>query len=79
MGARGLIIRSLKVSGIYYTASDDAHPFLSSIDSAYLSEFRRRCAWATNRFGSLDDETIKNSLCTVFGSWTEEFYPMKGN
>ncbi|MFK5256118.1 ABC-three component system middle component 2 [Propionibacterium freudenreichii] len=44
MGVRGLIVRNLNVSGIYYGASDDARPFLESIDSAYLTKLRRRCA-----------------------------------
>ncbi|MGP5612283.1 ABC-three component system middle component 2 [Brachybacterium alimentarium] len=79
MGVRGLIVRNLNVSGIYYGASDDARPFLESIDSAYLTKLRRRCAWAATEFGELDDETIRMRLGAVFGSWAEEFDQMRGN
>lgn len=79
MGARGLIVRDLNVSGIYFGASDDARPFLESVDSAYLARLRRRCAWAVSEFGALDDDAIRVRLGAVFGSWTEEFDWMKEN
>lgn len=77
MGSRGLIVRDLAVSGISYVASDDARPFLESVDSRYLARFRHRCAWAASEFGDLDDETIRMRLGAVFGSWAEEFDQMR--
>lgn len=79
MGSRGLIVRDLNVSGIYYGASDDARPFLESVDSRYLARLRHRCAWAASEFGQLDDEIIRRRLGAVFGSWAEEFDQMRGN
>ena len=77
MGARGLIIRDLTLSGIYYGASDDARPFLDSIDAPYLARLRERCAWAASAFGVLDDEALRVRLGSVFGRWTEEFGPVR--
>ncbi|MFB7251236.1 ABC-three component system middle component 2 [Microbacterium sp. NPDC056234] len=73
MGARGLIIRDLDISGISYGASDDARPFLDAIDAPYLSRLRERCNWAATEFGPLDDESIRARLDVVFGRWAEEF------
>ena len=79
MGARGLIIRHLNISGIYYSASDDARPFLEAVDSPYLVQLRGRCAWAASEFGALDDDTIRRRLGAVFGSWAEEFDQVRRN
>lgn len=79
MGARGLIVRDLNVSGIYYGASDDAWPFLESVDSRYLDRLRQRCAWVAREFGELNDEIIRMRLGAVFGSWSEEFDQLIGD
>lgn len=79
MGSRGLIVRYLNVSGIYYGASDDARPFLESVDSRYLDRLRQRCAWAVSEFGELNDEIIRMRLGAVFGSWSEEFDQLIGD
>ena len=73
MGKRGLIVRELNISGVYYGASDDAQPFLESVDSRYLDRLRRRCSWTVDEFGDLDDQAIRTRLGAVFGSWAEEF------
>ncbi len=78
MGARGLIIRELTTAGIYYSASEDARPFLDSIDASYLEQLRTRCAWAASAFGSLDDSDIRGRLGVVFESWAEEFDHLNG-
>lgn len=73
MGARELVIRDATLAGIYYVASDDARPFLDSLDSPYLAELRRRCAWAASEFGQLTDDVIRARLSAAFGRWAEEF------
>lgn len=78
MGARGLIVRDLTTAGIYYRASEDARPFLDSMDAMYLVHLRARCAWAAVTFGALDDDDIRARLGVVFGSWAEEFEELKG-
>jgi hypothetical protein len=78
MGARGLVVRELTTSGIYYSASDDARPFLDSMDAVYLAHLRARCAWAAGTFGALDDDDIRARLGVVFGSWAEEFEQLNG-
>lgn len=78
MGARGLIVRNLTVTGIYYSASEDARPFLDSMDAPYLALLRERCSWATGVFGALDDAAIRVWLGAVFGRWAEEFEHMSG-
>lgn len=78
MGARGLLVRELTTAGIYYSASEDARPFLDSMNSTYLSRLRARCAWAASTFGCLDDKSIRAQLGAVFGSWAEEFEQLNG-
>lgn len=73
MGRRGLISQSNTEGGIYYSASDDALPFLESIDSPYLNRLRDRCQWAEQTFGPKSDEEIRAQLNQVFGRWAEEF------
>jgi hypothetical protein len=73
MGRRGLIVRSHTDDGIYYSASDDALPFLESIDSSYLNRLRDRCLWAARSIGDRSDEEIRTQLNEVFGRWAEEF------
>lgn len=78
MGARGLIVRDLTTAGIYYRASDDARPFLDSMNAMYLLHLRARCAWAAGTFGGLNDDDIRARLGVVFGSWAEEFERLNG-
>lgn len=79
MGMRGLIVRELTTDGIYYRASEDARPFLDSMDATYLGHLRTRCAWAAGTFGGLDDDDIRTRLAVVVGSWAEEFELLNGN
>lgn len=79
MGSRGLIVQDLTTAGIYYRASEDARPFLDSMDALYLTHLRARCIWAADTFGSLDDDDIRARLAVVFGSWAEEFEQLNGN
>jgi len=78
MGARGLIVRELTTAGIYFSASEDARPFLDSMDARYLAHLREQCAWAADTFGDLNDEEIRAQLGDVFGSWAEEFEQLNG-
>lgn len=78
MGVRGLIVRDLTIAGIYYRASDDARPFLDSMNATYLTRLRARCAWAASTFEGFDDDDIKARLAVVFGSWAEEFEQWNG-
>ena len=78
MGARGLIVRDLTTAGIYYRASEDARPFLDSMDAIYLAHLRARCDWAAGAFGGLEDDDIRARLGVVFGSWAEEFEQLNG-
>lgn len=77
-GARGLVVRDLTNAGIYYRASEDARPFLDSMDAAYLARLRARCDWAAGTFGGLADDDIRSRLGVVFGSWAEEFEHLNG-
>jgi hypothetical protein len=79
MGVRGLIVRDLTTAGIYYRASEDARPFLDSMDATYLAHLRARCTWAAGTFGGLDDDDIRARLAVVFGSWAEEFEQLNGH
>lgn len=78
MGARGLIDRDVTIAGIYYRASEDARPFLDSMDATYLIRLRARCSWAAGVFGGLEDNNIRSELGAVFGNWAEEFEQLDG-
>ncbi|MDR6198138.1 hypothetical protein QE374_000047 [Microbacterium sp. SORGH_AS428] len=78
MGARGLVVRDLTTAGIYYSAGEDARPFLAAMDAVYLARLRARCAWAASTFGTLDDDEIRVRLGAVLGSWAEEFEQLSG-
>lgn len=73
MGARGLIARQLTPAGVRYTASEDARPFLDSIDAQYLARVRRRSALAAEVFGDLPDAAIRDHIAQTLGQWSEEF------
>lgn len=79
MGMRGLIIRDLTTAGIYYRASEDARPFLDSMDATYLGRLRSRCTWVAGTFGGLADDDIRARLAVVVGSWAEEFEKLNGH
>jgi hypothetical protein len=78
MGARGFIARDLTAAGIYYSAGEDARPFLDSMDVVYLTHLRARCVWAASTFGALHDDEIRAKLGAAFGSWAEEFEQLNG-
>jgi hypothetical protein len=73
MAARGLIVSEATPTGIYYQASEDARPFLDSIEAQYLDQLRRRFAWVATEFGAMGDDAVRSRLNEVFGRWAEEF------
>nr|WP_156163863.1 ABC-three component system middle component 2 [Demequina maris] len=79
MGARGLVVREMTTSGIYFGASDDARPFLAAMDAEYVLRLRARCAWVVAAFGSLNDDAIRDRLGAVLGRWSEEYEPIEGH
>lgn len=78
MRRRGLITQDLTNTGIYFRASEDALPFLESMDASYLVRLRERCGWAAATFGGFDDNDIRARLAVVFGNWAEEFEQLNG-
>jgi len=73
MGARGLIARKFTPTGVRYTASEDARPFLDLIGADYLARVRRRSALAAEIFGDLPDAQIRDHIAQTLGKWSEEF------
>lgn len=73
MGARGLVARQFTTAGVRYTASEDARPFLDSIDAEYLARVRRRSALVAKVFGDLPDAAIWDHIALTLGEWSQEF------
>lgn len=76
MGSLGLVSRRLTGDGIYYSAGEEALPFLQSFESPYVDALRKRCSWAVAEFSAQPDEQIRLRLNAVFGRWAEEFEPL---
>ncbi len=70
---RSLVERRARETGIVYSASDSAGPFLECLESAYTRALRERAAWAIGTFGPLDDDELKSYFDARFERWTREF------
>jgi hypothetical protein len=70
---RGLVERQVDATGIRYRAGELAHTFLGSLTAPYLQALRERGAWAAESFGDMNDETLRQTMDSVFGRWIEEF------
>jgi hypothetical protein len=73
MALAGLISEVASINGIAYQASDDALPFLDTLESDYLDRLAERSVWASTNYGMLQDSAIRSELRQVFGQWSEEF------
>lgn len=73
MMSRGLILREPTVSGIHYTATDSAHPFLQALNSAYMIKLKERAEWVADRFQNSTNDEISNTTRSFFNDWTTQF------
>lgn len=75
--SRRLVERHIDASGISYSASDDAGPFLDCLQTHYSQLLRDRAHWAIEAFGGYDDDDLKSYFDAHFERWTREFQAVK--
>lgn len=73
MMSRGLILRETAMSGIQYTASDSANPFLEALNSTYMRKLKERALWVAERFGGASSDEISDTTRSFFNDWTTQF------
>jgi len=73
MMTRELVEREFGMEGIRYRAGENAAPFLSSLESAYLKELRQRAAWLVDALADHDEGQFRAVMRRFFDHWVEEF------
>lgn len=73
MMTRELVEREFGEEGIRYRAGENAAPFLSSLESAYLKEIKQRAAWLVDALGDHNEEQFRTVMRRFFDHWVEEF------
>jgi len=73
MMTRELVAREFAAEGIQYRAGENAAPFLSSLESAYLKALKERAAWLVNALGDHTDQEFRTVMRRFFDHWVEEF------
>jgi hypothetical protein len=74
MMTRDLVERSANASGIYYSAGENAAPFLASLASDYLKALKERAAWLISALGDRSDQDFRGVMRRFFDNWVEEFH-----
>jgi len=73
MISRHLAERRVGMTGITFAATEEAAPFLDCLISPYSRALRERAEWAFERFGPLDETSLKAFFDAHFEKWTREF------
>lgn len=73
MMTRDLVAREFGAEGIRYCAGENAAPFLSSLETAYLKALKDRAAWLVNALGDRSEQEFRMVMRRFFDRWVEEF------
>jgi hypothetical protein len=73
MMTRELVEREITANGISYRAGENASPFLSSLQEAYIQGLKTRAAWLHDRLGALNEVEFRAVIRRFFDEWVEEF------
>lgn len=73
MMTRELVQRELSSDGIRYRAGENAVPFLSALESLYLTGLKQRAGWLAETFADRPDQEFRNTMRQFFDHWVEEF------
>lgn len=73
MMSRKHVIREYDSTGIVYSASDTATPFLDSLQSRYVSLLKERADWVIVVFNDYDDKKLEQYFYDNLGRWGGEF------
>lgn len=73
MMSRKLAIREYDKTGIVYSASDNATPFLDSLGSRYIGLLKERAIWVIEIFDDYNDNTLERFFDDNLDRWGGEF------
>ncbi len=73
MESKGLLQRSIRSEGFYYSATDLALAFLDSLTNEYLITLRERAKWAVQKYKSYGKGFFAEVFNNAFDRWSEEF------
>lgn len=73
MMSRKLVIREYDKTGIVYSASDNATPFLDSMESRYVGLLKERATWVIAVFDDYTDKQLDKFFQENLDRWGGEF------
>ncbi len=73
MMTRKLVEREFSSEGIRYRAGENAMPFLSSLESTYLTALKERAAWVVGNLADRSEQDFREIMRRFFDRWVEEF------
>jgi hypothetical protein len=73
MMARDLVQREFGADGIRYRAGENAAPFLSSLQSEYLTALKERAKWLVEALADHNEQEFRAVMRQFFDRWVEEF------
>lgn len=73
MVSRGLVNVIYKKDGIFYSATDDAAPFIDSLSSKYVTELSAKSYWLVENFDNQEFNCIQSMISDNLESWGGEF------
>ena len=71
--AKNLIEKQFNINGIEYKATENAMPFLESLEEIYSIELQNRAKWAIDRFSKHTKEELKNIMTPKLSEIDNEF------
>lgn len=77
MMSKGLIERHSTETGIEYSASETASPYLANLAAIYTLLLRERAQWLVCNFEGFSTEQLRDLTRRFFARWSSEFEPMK--
>ncbi len=60
-------------SGIEFCATESAENFLKILESDYARGLRDRAHWIVDKFGAVDDASLRERMREISSHWSEEF------
>jgi hypothetical protein len=73
MMSRALVILEYDSTGLVYSASDTATPFLDSLQSRYVGLLKKRADWIIKTFKVFDNEKLEQFFYDNLDRWGGEF------
>ena len=73
MMSRALVLREYDRSGIIYSASDNATPFLDGLESRYVNLLKKRAIWIIEEFDNYNDKDLEQFFHNNLDRWGGEF------